>query len=47
MSNETHPDESRKSRLEAALRAVEAAGNTMMASGIKKALRELADADKG
>ena len=39
--------EGRRSRLEAALRAVEAAGNTLMAANIRTALQELVDADKG
>jgi len=37
------PDATRKRRLEEALRAVEATGNTMMASGIRKALLELVE----
>jgi len=37
------PTEGRRRRLEEALRAVEAAGNSMMASGIRKALQELAE----
>lgn len=39
--------EGRKRRLEEALRAVEAVGNTLMAANIRKALQELVDADKG
>ena len=46
MTEPTTDYEGRRSRLEAALKAVEAAGNTLMAASIKTALRELADADK-
>jgi len=46
MTEQTSDYEGRRSRLEAALKAVEAAGNTLMAASIKTALRELADADK-
>jgi len=47
MTQQTNNDpQGRRSRLEAALRAVEDAGNTLMAANIRKALRELTDADK-
>ncbi len=44
---QTNDYEGRRSRLEDALRAVEAAGNTLMAASIRKALQELVEADKG
>ena len=46
MTEPTTDYEGRRGRLEEALRAVEAAGNTLMAASIRKALRELSDADK-
>jgi len=46
MTQQTSDYEGRKGRLEEALRAVEAVGNTLMAASIRKALRELSDADK-
>jgi len=46
MTQQTSDYEGRKGRLEEALRAVEAVGNTLMAASIRTALRELADADK-
>ena len=38
--------EQRKRRLEAAIEAVEAKGNTFMAANLKKALRELLEASQ-
>ena len=41
MTEQTH--EGRRSRLEAAVRAAEAAGNRFMAQNIRRALKELRD----